>query len=579
MSILRPPANSTNGMWSRQLTGSCVLVLMIGASHVGAQSACPLSFVDQTGALGIDFVHVSGATGEKYLPETMGAGAAWLDFDGDGWMDLYLVQSGEFPPVRERSATEQASDRLYRNLGPDASGQVRFEDVTVRAGIDLHGYGQGVLAWDFDGDRDQDLVVSHFSGEDSVGEVLLENRGGVFNARDLTDKEVSRLWGSSMTAGDVDGDGDLDLYVARYLEFDPKTGGSCGSENVEYCDPSQFAGQRDQLWRNLLNDGGGGFRADAAAMGFQLPPGELVGKGLGTLLVDVTGDRLLDLYVANDITPNHLFIRDGQGFRDDSLLSGAAVNAAGRAEAGMGLAVIDDDRDGDPDLLVTNFDVETNTLYRNEGDGFFADQAIESGFGLPSFNDLGFGLLAEDFDLDGWVDTYTANGHIFEQPKRRNVAYRQADKLLRGSESGFVAATCAVTSAPRVSRGAASADYDLDGDLDLVVTHVDDAPGVLETRLEQRARWLAVDLLGRGVNSEAIGAVVTVAGAGRRWVVAGGSYLSSSSRQLRFGLSKAAESSQLEVAWPSGRTVVIRNPPSGKILRVHEPAIAREEAP
>ena len=217
-----------------------------------SQAACPVTFVDRAAAYGVDFVHDSGATGRKYLPETMGAGAAWIDYDGDGWSDLYLVQSGEFPPVPDTDGEQQASDRLFRNLGPDGSGEWQFEDVTNRAGIQQHGYGQGVLAWDFDGDRDLDLVVSHFGRE-----ILLENRAGKFIATALETKDsdadqVSRHWGSSMTAGDVDSDGDLDLYVARYLEFDPEHGGSCGTsdtDRVEYCDPSQFAGQPDQLWR------------------------------------------------------------------------------------------------------------------------------------------------------------------------------------------------------------------------------------------------------------------------------------------------------------------------------------------
>ncbi len=640
-------------------TTASVATLETTASGSAAESTdeCPIRFVDQTVPAGLSgFRHQSGARGEHHLPETMGAGVAWLDYDGDGWSDLYLVQSGAFPPISS-SAKEAslASDgaRLFRSLGVDANGEVRFEDKTGAAGLlqpRVPIYGQGVLAADFDNDGDPDLLLTGYRGI-----TLLENRNAVFHQVEISSPTVAREWSTSAGAADANSDGRLDLYVARYLDYDPAADLLCGDEvdrvaagiggpgggaqtastqsplepgangantgHREACDPSLFEGQRDVFW---LGEKSAGLTFKEATLdwGLQLGDGEVVGKGLGVLFVDLDEDARADLYVANDITPNHLFLNRGEeGFVDESLLSGAAVNQYGKAEAGMGLAVIDIEGDGDPDVAVTNFDVETNTLYRNDGGGFFQDVSTESGFGLPSFNQLGFGLLSADFDLDGFTDLYVANGHIFKQPKRPNVSYEQEDQVLRGSagSGGRTGALkwirCATEGLPkRVSRGAASADYDLDGDLDIVVTHVDEVPVLLESQTNVAVptglagrrgvpkaaglggeSWVGLALSGSVSNRDSVGAVVRLrAGSGpahSEWVLASGSYLSSSARDLRFALGSRTEGNgsspsppdssveRLEIRWPSGRRLVLASPPHGALLRVVEPGAPNLEVP
>ena len=331
----------------------------------------------------------------------MGSGVAFFDYDGDGDEDLYLVQSG---PLSARGGELQ--DRLFRNLGGG-----RFEYVPAALSGITGGYGQGVLPFDRDGDGDLDLLLMRYGAT-----VLLDNLGtGRFEQVPLPGDSLARPWGSSAAAADYDGDGDLDLYVARYVDYDLSSPPFCGDEGTgerEYCDPSLFPGQPDRLLRNA---GNGLFDevSDVLYLGEDAVTTEH-GKGLGLLFVDLEGDGWPDLYVSNDL-PYNLVLRnrassEGPPFEDQSLESGAGVDRNGRPEAGMGVAVADVDADGDPDLAVTNFDVETNTLYRNRssrGGGFlFQDVAAQSGFGLPSFNQLGFGLLAADFDLDGLIDFY-----------------------------------------------------------------------------------------------------------------------------------------------------------------------------
>lgn len=537
---------------------------------------CGFDFGDVAAEAGLTFVHRSGASGGLHLPETMGAGAAWIDFDGDGWLDVYLVQSGPFPP----RGGESAVDRLFRNLGPDAAGKFRFEPVD--AGTLPRGYGQGAVAADVDGDRDVDLLVSHYGPT-----LLLRNRGdGTFAVPEpLPAAQPERgadgfPWGSSMALADADGDGDLDLYVSRYVDYDPEHGLVCrrdGPGSVpEVCDPSLFPGQHDRYY---VNRGDGVFEDRAAAVGL----GGADGKGLGVLFTDLDADGWPDLYVANDLTLNLLFRNLGDGtFEDQSLMSGAAVNRNGRPEAGMGLAAADFDSDGDPDLMVTNFDVETNTPYRNASSGtdlLFEDVSAVSGFGQPSFNLLGFGIVAEDFDGDGALDVYVANGHIFASPRRDNTDHRQRNLLLRGSAAGsFSEVRCVWTDGePLVSRGSAVADYDNDGAGDLLVT-ANDGPARLwrnDTEAPAGAGWLGVELRGRHSNTQAVGAVATLSGTSgrqpaRRWAIRGDSYQSSSGNRLRWAVPADDGPLQLDLRWPSGVRTRIVDPPVGEYLVVEE---------
>jgi tetratricopeptide (TPR) repeat protein len=511
-------------------------------------------------AAGISFRHDPGTSPERHLPETMGAGIAWLDYDGDGWLDLYLVQSGPFPP----DGCAGAANVLYRNLGAGSAGPV-FVDVTDAAAAGDRCYGQGALAADFDGDGDADLYLTCFGPD-----VLLDNRGqGSFV--DVTAERGLGAdgWKSSAAAADGDADGDLDLYVERYVGYGPERQQFCGDSvtgEPEYCNVNLYAGDDDLLY---FQDDLGRFREATAAAGIGNP----AGRGLGVVWTDLDGDLRPDLYVANDIDFNRLYRNLGGGaFEDVSLLSGAAFNREGKGEASMGVEAADFDGDGLPEILLTHFDVETNTFYQNLGDLQFEDASATSGFGLPSFNLLGFGIVAADFDLDGHLDAYVANGHVFEHPTRESTARAQRDLLLLGDGRGrFVEQPLELPA--RIGRGAAGADFDHDGDADLAVQNSGERPFLLRND-GAGVHWLGVELRGTGKNTEAIGARVTlVTSGGRRTqqVKAGASYLSSPDRRLLFGWLDE-EAVELETTWPSGRTVRLMRPPPGRYLRIAEPS-------
>ncbi len=520
---------------------------------------------------GIAFHHDGGLSPQRHMPETMGSGLAWLDYDGDGRWDLYLVQSGPWPASTSEEETARPSNRLYRNLGDGT-----FEDVTVRAGAGETSYGQGVVAADIDGDGDSDLYLTNYGPD-----VLLENLGdGTFADRTADLGLGLDGWSSSAALADAEGDGDLDLYVARYLEYDPAHGRFCGdraTEEREYCNVQMFPGVDDRFYRQ--RDDGTFLDATSEA---GLAAG---GRGLGVVWTDLDDDGRSDLYVANDLTPNVLYKNRGDGtFEDVSLFSGAAYNREGKREAGMGVAAGDVDGDGLPELLVSNFDVETNTLYTNRGDLFFDDATVESGFGLPSVHRLGFGLVLADFDSDGDLDAYVANGHVFARPKRDGVERAQDDLLLLGDGHGhFLQQPLLSLSGPRVGRGAAVADYDSDGDVDLAVQN-NTGPALLLrndgiAKDGAAGRWLGVELHGRRRNSEAVGARVTLktgrpGGALRRqvrWVMAGQSYQSSADRRQLFGWPAAEKLHELEVAWPSGCVTRVSASPERRYLHLREP--------
>jgi len=519
---------------------------------------------------GLDFRHETGARGGKHLPETMGAGLAFLDADGDGWQDLYLVQSGPSP-----GGGEGARNRLFRGWG--GRGEIRFEEVEA-SGAEDPGYGQGATAADVDGDGRTDLYVTN-DGRDA----LYLNRtepGGTIRFVDATAEAGLGLegWSSSAAFADAEGDGDLDLYVSRYLEYTPDHGLECRDTETgrrKYCDPSLFLGAGDRFFlQGEPREGLPRFADATEAAGL----GEARGRGLGVVFTDLDGDGLPDLYVANDLTLNFLFrgrgtsSDGGVSFEDLSLFSGTAVNREGKPEAGMGLAVGDVDGDLDPDLAVTNFDVETNTLYRNLGELAFDDVSAPSGFGPPSFNLLGFGLIFADLDRDGDLDAYVANGHIFERPPRENVAYRQPGQVLLGDGAGgFHAVECSgLAERATLARGLAAADVDNDGDVDLAYQVNGGEPELLRNDTEG-GNWVGVELRGVGANTEAIGArVVLETDRGRRvrWVLAGESYQSSGDKRLLFGLAEGEEPRELEVLWPSDRRLRLSSPPAGHYLRL-----------
>ena len=507
---------------------------------------------------GLTFPHHNGATGMKYFPEMMGSGATWIDFDGDGWLDLYLVQSGSFPPT----AASASQNRLFRNLGDG-----RFADVTRRSASDGDGYGQGATAVDIDGDADIDLYLTNY-GPDRL--LLNNGLGGFEDHTDRSGLDASG-WSSSAAFADADQDGDMDLYVTQYIEHDRDREPFCADPATgerRYCDPSVFVGASDLFF---LNRGDGTFVDSTEPSG--IAPAD--GRGLGVVFADLDGDQRPDIYVANDLTVNLLFHNLGDGtFEEVGLFSGAAVNRDGKPEAGMGLALGDVDRDGDPDIGVTNFDVETNTLYLNEGDLQFRDISAESGFGTPSLNLVGFGLVFIDLDMDGDLDAYVTNGHIREQTGRSNVLFAQPDLILLGDGRGrFRPVTCAAIGEwLEIGRGLAAADFDNDGDPDLAV-QANNGPFELLRNDIRAARWLGVDLRGTAPNTGGVGAKVTLLttdGPQTRWALAGDSYQSTSDRRLQFGLATGATPASIEIVWPSGAVRRIYIPPTGRYLIVRE---------
>jgi hypothetical protein len=529
------------------------------APGASKDAGCPVTFTDVAASVGLKFQHDRGATPEHQLPETMGSGIAWLDYDHDGWLDLYVVQSGAFPP----DGTARAQDRLFRNMGG------KFTDVTEKAGLQDSAYGMGVVAADYDNDGWTDLYVTNFGAN-----TLYRNNGdGTFT--DVTKKAgvAGSGWSTSAAFADFDGDGDLDLFVVRYLDYSVEKNFFCGDpvkKKRDYCHPSLYPPIGNLLFRN---NGDGTFTDVTESSGIA---GSL-GKGLGVVVTDVDGDGKPDVYVANDTTMNFLFHNlGGMKFEDVSLVSGAGVNSAGRAFGGMGVSAADMDGDGRPDLMVANFEAEPNSFYRNLGDGVFEDASAVSGFGAPAFNFSGFGLNPFDAANAGRLDVFIANGHVLETPKLQGVTYAERPFLMWNDGKGkFTERGCGEPfRRPLVGRGSALADFDNDGDVDIAVSN---SGGPLELLRNHGAHggWIGLILKGSASNRGGIGAKVTLEtelGRQVRELKAGDSYLSSSDPRVHFGFGTAKEVRRLEVLWPSGKTQVVPGAKPGAYQTVEEPS-------
>jgi len=559
-------------IWRRSRLCCCWPGLVLGALLLGSppatlaqQDSCRgLALTEAAEEVGLVFVHARGETGSFYNPETMGSGVAWFDYDGDGWLDCYLVQSGPFPPTPEGS--DAATDQIFRNTGDG-----RFENVTERTGAGDRGYGQGVLTADINGDHMPDIYLSNW-GPDR----LWLNRGdGTFEERAAEsgmDDEGAAGWSSAAALGDADRDGDLDLYLVVYVEHDPEKEPFCLHPSTGerwYCGPSPFEPKMDIFYRN---QGGAVFKNETLEAGFE----SANGKGLGVLFVDLNDDQWPDIYVSNDMTFNFLFVNQGDGtFENLSLMAGVAVSRDGMPEAGMGVAVGDVDGDGDADMAVANFDVQTNTLYINQGDFFFEDNSAASGFGAASFNYVGFGLIMADFNRDGAMDFFNGTGHTVEISPRANEHYEEPDVLLLGDGKGnFSEPDCPLPNQrPSVSRGVAYADYDNDGDPDIGIQR-SGRPFSLLRNDTQAGTWLGLRLWSDTANSEGVGAVVTLRtskGTQKRWVVAGSSYQSSPDIRVLFGIEDETEVQEVEIRWQSGKVQQILLPPLESYLTVREP--------
>ncbi len=532
------------------LTASATVFALLAPLALAAQSkASPagiVTFTDVTGPAGIRFKHTSGAFGKKYLPETIGAGCAFLDFDGDGWVDILLVNGADWPG----HATGKSYPALYRN-----NHDGTFTDVTSAAGLAVQMYGIGVAVADFDNDGWPDVYLTGLGSNR-----LFRNLGnGTF--ADVTAKAGVGAGGFSTSAlfFDYDKDGKLDLFVARYVEWSLEKDLFCTLDGTHksYCTPESYKGQTALLFHNK---GDGTFEDVTQRAGLLNP----ASKALGVAMLDYDGDGWPDLFVANDTQPNKLYRNNGNGtFTDVAVSAGVAFSEAGAARAGMGVDAADYDRSGRPSLVIGNFSNEMMSLYHNEGTGLFIDDAPATTIGQASLLTLAFACFFFDYDLDGLPDIFAANGHVADditsvQPK---VKYAQPPHVFRnlgGRKFEDVGGKLgAALQKAIVGRGAAYADIDNDGDLDLLVTSNNGPAMLLRNDGGNKNGWLRVRTVGGPSNRDGIGAKVTVTqgGGAKAWGVVhtGSSFASQSELPLTFGLGSASKVAKVEVAWPSGK--------------------------
>ena len=525
----------------------------------------PTIFIDAALAANLDFVYFNGMSGEHYFNEIMGGGAALFDFDNDGDLDLYLLQGRMIGP---NATLEDAllppppgtplTDRLYRNdLEPGAAGAtLRFTDVTDTSGIEAAGYGMGVATGDFDNDGWMDLYVTNFGSNQ-----LLRNRGdGTFDDVTAASGADDPRWSVAATFFDFDRDGWLDLYVGNYVDYSLADNTPCPlpSGALTYCAPGAYPPAADSLFRNR---GDGAFEDVSVASGIGNEPG----SGLGAVAADFNGDRWIDLYVANDLMWNRLWINRGDGtFADNALLAGVAVNSDGQPEAGMGVDAGDFDGDGDPDIVLSHLEQETNTLYVNGGAGLFRDQSASSRLGPPSLPFTAFGIGWIDYDNDSRLDLLVVNGAVIgiDALIREGDPYplRQTDQLFHNLGDGTFADVTTeagpVFESSEVGRAAAFGDVDNDGDLDVVIVNSNGPTRLLLNQVGQDRSWLGFRLVAH--NRDALGARVTIHRPGAtpiwRHVHTDGSYASARDPRVLVGLGDGANAAvnHVEVRWPDG---------------------------
>ncbi len=524
-----------------------------------------IHFTDVTDIAGTHFTHANGATGDFHLPETLGAGGAFLDYDDDGNLDLYLVNSA-------------APSVLFRNNGAGT-----FTDVTEFANVDNQGsYGHGVACGDYNNDGYVDIYVTNFG----ANRLYRNNGDGTFADVTVQASVGDPHWSSSATFFDYDSDGYLDLYVVNYVNYRLDGSAPICLENPAfgatdkvrgYCHPKHFEGAPDRLYRN---NGDGTFTDATETANIRDPGGMFLGKGLGVVAADFDADGNPDIYVANDDTPNYLFYNKGDGtFAEIAILTGCAYSADGVAQAGMGVDAGDYNGDGFLDIFVTNFSYETNALYRNNGDGTFTDVSYKARLGEESYLFLGFGTGFFDPDNDGYLDIFVANGHIFPNVERTTdvLSYKQPNQLFRNhGDSTFV--DVRLEGQHAVSRGTLFGDYDNDGDTDLLITQLNDKVTLLRNENRTSNNYLRLKLIGTRSNRDGIGARVTLTvgtESETREVHRGYSYLSSNDPRLTFGLAERTVVDKLQIRWQSGVVQTLENLAVNQELVVAEPLPAK----
>jgi enediyne biosynthesis protein E4 len=539
-------------------------LIFISAICVSGQS---VTFRDITAQAGIRFVHDNGAFGKKYLPETMGPGCAFIDYDNDGWPDILLVNSEDWPGHAKGA---EAALKLYHN-----NHDGTFTDVTRKAGLAVPMFGMGVAVGDYDNDGYDDIFIT------ALGQSHLFHNNGNGTFTDVT--KAAGLWGpnefsTSAAWVDYDRDGKLDLVVANYVQWSMPGDLYCTLDGVHksYCTPESYKGASARLWHNL---GNGKFEDATQKSGLYDP----ISKSLGVAILDYNGDGWPDVLLANDTQPNKLYLnkRDGS-FEEKGVLAGIAFSEDGVARAGMGVDAADYDRSGHPSVIITNFANQMLSLYHNEGNGLFVDEAPRSEVGRATLVTLGFGCFFFDYDNDGWPDIFIADGHIedaIEQVQKR-VSYAEPPHVFRNLGGGkfqeVTRSLGASFASPKVARGAAYADIDNDGALDVLVT-TNGGRAYLYHNEGGINHSLRVKLAGTKSNRDGIGAVVHVtAGKDRdkdvQWQMlhSGSSYLSQSELVLTFGLGTAAKADSIEVDWPSGQVDKLSNVAASQTVTIQE---------
>ena len=551
-------------MRPNKLVGAVVL-LAAGAALIDAQPSLP-QFTDVARQAGVVFHHTNGASPAKHLPETMGSGAVFFDYDGDGWIDIFLVDGGS---IADAAVARGARHRLFHNKGNGT-----YEDVTDRSGIQHTAYGMGACAGDYDGDGRPDLYITNVGPN-----VLYRNNGnGTFTDVTAAARVGDAQWGAGCAFADLDGDGDLDLWVANYVNADPARNPNCSDERRFlrfYCHPLKY----DPLSSTVYRNDRGVFTDVTASSGV----GALRSNGMGVVISDYDGDGRPDVFVANDSMPNFLFHNDGgMKFSETGLAAGVAVGADGKARAGMGVDAGDYDGDGRLDFVVTNLDFEMHSVFRGLERGLFAYATTESGVGFPTLPFVGFGVAFLDADNDGLLDVAIASGHILDNAPqfRAGSTYMQRKLLFRNlgnrrfGEVGRQAGPA--FAAQRVSRGLAVGDIDNDGDLDILVNNNGQDAELLRNDAPAggtRGNWLLIKLRGTGMNKDAIGARIRLTAGGRtqmREVRAGSSYMSQNDLRAHFGLGSAMRVDRIDVTWPGGQAQTVTNVTANQIITLEQ---------
>lgn len=539
-----------------------VFTLVLILLSVGAQ-AQKITFADVTAKAGIQFQHNNGALGKKWLPETMGPGCAFIDYDRDGWPDILLLDGTDFPGHPKSGAT---TPKLYHN-----NHDGTFTDVTVKAGLAVPMFALGVAVGDYDNDGFDDLFIT------ALGQSHLFHNTGKGSFVEVT--KAAGLWGPhEFSTGaawvDYDRDGKLDLVVANYVQWSPETDIYCTLDGAHksYCTPESYKGTSARVWHNL---GGGKFEDVTHKAGMY----DATSKGLGIAILDYNNDGWPDILIANDTQPNKLYLNRKNGtFEEKAVAAGIAFSEDGVARAGMGVDAADYDRSGRASLIISNFANQMLSLYHNEGNGLFVDEAARSEVGRSTLVTLGFGCFFFDYDNDGWPDILVADGHIENEIEKvqKRVAYAEPPHLFHNLGGGkFQEVTGqmgAAFASPKVARGAAYADFDNDGALDVLMT-TNAGRAWLFHNQGGTNQSLRVKLQGTKSNRDGIGAVVRVtSGKDKQWqmVRSGSSYLSQSELTLTFGLGAAAKADVVEVEWPSGQVDKLSNINAGETVTLEE---------